>query len=62
MTMTFDRRYEKKWADLRAAQIRCERCMNDAPYEWCCKHQCGSWDYCKDCEADCREGRKLCTK
>jgi hypothetical protein len=61
MTLTWDRRYDK-WEDLRQSYARCERCMKDAPYAWCCKHHCGSWDYCKDCDAECREGIKLCVK
>ena len=62
MTLTWDRRYEDKWEDLRTAQVQCEQCMNDAPYDWCCKRQCGKYNHCKDCEADCREGTKLCAK
>ena len=62
MNLTWDRRYEDKWEDLRAAQVRCEKCMNDAPYDWCCKNQCGQWSACEECEADCREGNKLCVK
>lgn len=62
MKLTWDRRRDDRWADLRASQIRCESCMNDAPYEWCCKHHCGEWYYCEECEATCREGNKLCEK
>lgn len=62
MNLTWDRRYEKKWEDLRAAYAKCARCMEDAPYDWCCKHHCGEWTYCDNCQAKCREGNKLCEK
>lgn len=61
MNLTFDRRYDK-WENLRQSQARCERCMHDAPYAWCCKNQCGSYNYCEDCEAECRNDTKLCVK
>ena len=59
MKLTFDRRYDK-WEELRKSRMRCERCMNDAPHEWCCKHQCGSWKECKKCTVQSHEGNKLC--
>lgn len=62
MKLTWDRRYEDRWEYLKDTYARCERCMEDAPYSWCCKHQCGKLEYCNDCHAECREGNKLCVK
>lgn len=60
MKLTFDRRMDK-WAEIKASQERCENCMYDAPAgEMCCKHHCGEYKICEDCEASCREGMKLC--
>lgn len=61
MNLTFDRRFDK-WEDLRAARERCDSCMYDAPYEYCCKNQCGGYTWCKDCEAESRDTSKLCEK
>ena len=30
---------------------KCEKCMFDAPYKWCCKRECGVHAFCKDCNA-----------
>ena len=30
---------------------KCEKCMSDAPYYWCCKRECGEHEFCKDCTA-----------
>lgn len=53
---------EKKWRRLYEDELRCKNCMNDAPYEFCCKHHCGERDYCEDCEAECRNDNKLCER
>ena len=29
----------------------CKECMYDAPYQWCCKIECGEHEFCKDCNA-----------
>lgn len=32
----------------------CEECMKDAPYEYCCKLECGEHEFCRRCQkADC---------
>jgi hypothetical protein len=62
MKLTFDRRYEDKWEQLREDQLRCERCMQDAPYEYCCKNYCGKHTWCEGCEAECKNGAHLCEK
>ena len=62
MISMWDKRDEDKWTSLKEGQLRCKNCMNDAPYEWCCKHHCGQYDFCEICEAYCREGIKLCEK
>ena len=61
MLLTFDRRYDK-WEDLRQTEARCECCMSDAPYEFCCKNSCGEYDHCDTCKAKCRNTKKLCAK
>ena len=62
MNYTWDRRYDKKWDDLRTSTVRCHRCMDDAPYEWCCRYHCGEYESCKKCDAKCRVGKNLCVK
>ena len=27
----------------------CEECMKDAPYEYCCKFECGEHEFCREC-------------
>ena len=62
MKLTFDRRYDK-WEQIRKDRERCESCMYDAPNsESCCKHHCGKYIWCEECEAECRNTPKLCEK
>ena len=28
----------------------CEECMKDAPYEYCCKLECGEHEFCRRCQ------------
>ena len=28
----------------------CEECMKDAPYEYCCKIECGEHEFCRGCQ------------
>ena len=28
----------------------CEKCMEDAPYEYCCKFECGEHEFCRGCQ------------
>lgn len=28
----------------------CEECMKDAPYEYCCKFECGEHEFCRGCQ------------
>ena len=35
--------------------IKCEECMQDAPYKWCCKTVCMEIEVCRNCEAKCKE-------
>lgn len=28
----------------------CKECMNGAPYDYCCKIECGEHEFCKNCE------------
>ena len=63
MRLTFDRRYDEKWEFHRQMRERCDNCMFDAPGgEECCKHHCGEYSICADCQAKCRETAKLCVK
>lgn len=34
----------------------CNECMYDAPYEFCCKFECGEHEFCRNCNADCQTG------
>ena len=34
--------------------MNCDECMNDAPYKWCCKRECGKHEICRDCESKSR--------
>ena len=61
MKLTFDRRYDK-WQQYKEYEARCANCMNDAPYDYCCKNYCGERGWCEDCEAECRNTPKLCEK
>lgn len=42
--------------------IKCEECMQDAPYKWCCKTVCMEIEVCKSCEAKCKEVVNECPK
>ena len=34
--------------------VSCEECMKDAPYEYCCKLECGEHEFCRRCpKSDC---------
>ena len=59
MKLTFDRRYDKMQQH-KADRERCDKCMEDAPHEYCCKNQCGKFTYCNNCTANCRTTNKLC--
>ena len=28
----------------------CEECMKDAPYDYCCKLECGEHEFCRGCQ------------
>lgn len=56
------RYYDAKWKDLKASYARCTKCMDDAPYEYCCKNYCGERRWCKNCKAKCRTTIRLCKK
>lgn len=28
----------------------CEECMKDAPYDYCCKFECGEHEFCRGCQ------------
>ena len=34
----------------------CDECMHDAPFQWCCKQECGEHAFCKGCTAISRGG------
>jgi hypothetical protein len=37
--------------------------MYDSPHEEsCCKHHCGEYTWCINCEAECKNTAKLCEK
>jgi len=44
---------KKTWEEFRNNGMiennKCEKCMFDAPYKWCCKRECGEHVFCKDC-------------
>ena len=61
MKLTFDRRYDR-WEFYKETEERCNVCMKDAPYEYCCKNQCGKFTFCESCNAECRTSKKLCEK
>ena len=61
MKLTFDRRYDK-WKFHKESRERCDKCMHGAPREYCCKHQCGSYDMCDSCTLPCRTSPKLCER
>ena len=33
---------------------KCDECMKDAPYRYCCKTECGQHEFCRGCEAQSR--------
>lgn len=35
----------------------CQDCMEDAPYQFCCKIECGEHEFCRDCNAKSRGGQ-----
>ena len=32
----------------------CEECMKDAPYDYCCKLECGEHEFCRGCKSKAR--------
>ena len=38
----------------------CKECMYDAPYKWCCKEVCMESEFCRNCEAECKEVVNKC--
>ena len=32
----------------------CAKCMADAPFDWCCKTECGQHEFCRGCQSDAR--------
>ena len=34
----------------------CRDCMEDAPYPYCCKNECGEHEFCRGCNAKSRGG------
>ena len=36
--------------------MKCCECMKDAPYDFCCKTECGEHYFCKGCEVSSRGG------
>lgn len=35
--------------------INCRECMYDAPYLYCCKLECNENEFCRQCNAKCKE-------
>lgn len=36
--------------------MKCCECMSDAPYDFCCKTECGEHEFCRGCKASSRGG------
>ena len=36
----------------RLLHMKCDECMHDAPYSYCCKCECGQHEFCSGCIAD----------
>lgn len=34
---------------------KCNECMKDAPYIWCCRVECGEHFFCKGCNCESRK-------
>lgn len=41
---------------------KCNECMYDAPYSWCCKEVCMELEFCRDCEAKSKGTIDVCLK
>ena len=41
---------------------KCKECMDGAPYEYCCKVECDEHEFCRHCEAKCKEIVNECPK
>ena len=37
----------------------CNECMYDAPFQWCCKQECGQHTFCEGCVAISQKGTCL---
>lgn len=37
----------------------CDECMYDAPFQWCCKQECGQHTFCEGCMAISQKGTCL---
>lgn len=33
-------------------ECKCDECIINAPYRFCCKKECGEHEFCKGCNAD----------
>lgn len=31
---------------------QCKDCMNDAPYNYCCRMECGQHEFCRGCDCE----------
>lgn len=38
----------------------CEKCMYDAPHEWCCKCECDEYEFCRNCTAKSKQITNKC--
>ena len=36
--------------------LNCDECMHDAPFQWCCKQECGQHTFCENCTAISQRG------
>lgn len=34
--------------------MKCDECMSDAPFNYCCKCECGEHEFCRGCEVKSR--------
>ena len=41
--------------DWRYVISKCDECMKDAPYTFCCRMECGEHEFCRGCEAEARK-------
>lgn len=53
----------REWIEEEAVEAwvsKCEECMYDAPYYYCCKLECMEHEFCRNCNAKSKQVTNKC--